>query len=227
MKELIIPNITLESVSLKPEKTDLKKRVEKPNDLNDAIKIGKPICMTLDENIIDDPDLKILLKNELDKADYYIVYMACSFKPPVDHHFINAWFTVDLNESNLSEDKAPIAWSMMPEKLSSTEEITQKIGVDSKLKIFSLGVEQEITSKKDEVHVEASGFLDTLAEWEINETSNRPISNAYKFELVVRVPSGIKAKGEISLTASIEKKSFMPWTYKADIDAQSRLIDIG
>jgi hypothetical protein len=172
--------------------------------------IGEPLSRKLEPA---DQEVTAEIKAQLDKFDFYLVQLACSFQPAEGCRFHIATFEINL-EANPSPP-TPLAYDLQPDKVEDELKVNRKFALDPNFKLKILqqeiglsGVPIKAELTKEYVtytsRIVASGLQTSQASWQFARTKAREINGSYRLLMVVRKPKGSKVTGQMSLTASQE-----------------------
>jgi len=192
-------------VALIPEKTKALTRGG-PGRIEGSIRLGLPIVRAITH---DELDAATARQHRADLATfrYHLVQLACSLRPPDGEHFGRAFIHVKLEGGT---DEAPvIAYSLDPMERTITEGRSTRIGIGADLGLISIEAEHERTASREVATVVAYGVRTGEPSWELKRAGGRVLQGSYYFAILTRSPIGIRTRGTVSLTATIEKWRFV------------------
>jgi hypothetical protein len=196
------------------------------------IEVGEPgaIPLTL-ERVGDDQELRHFLEGDSKDYDFSLVHLSCTFDPPEDEPFTEAWLTVVLSHGHSSGGGAddPIAWSMKPLRLNRRINETRKVTLGGQLKLLEglVGIEaQREVNKQEEVlkpFLQAFNLMNPDPYWRFRETGTIHIDGAYRLALVVRGPKGTAMRGVVAAEALVKRKHLGIVPYRALFEDRPQL----
>jgi hypothetical protein len=217
--------ITWHETVLEPDESRITKGVDVAGagQLKGWVSLGEPVIfpITLDEVPEDDPDLRQFLAANGATYNFYMVHLACTFRPADGESFDKAWLAVDLSREDGLPQPQPIAWSMKPTKLDKLVEISRTVKLGATLKLAEIvvgpeaGLEQERKWTGSEIFLEALNELQPNPIWEFSRTNSVEIRGGHRLVLVARTPKEAATQGAVSLSASVERKRLGIIPYRA------------
>jgi hypothetical protein len=185
--------------------------------LRERLSLGRPLVLALEPGTVDDEgDLRAFLAAEADRFRYYRVHLACTFAAPDDEPFEQAWLTVRLMSD-------AIAWSVAPARLARPSAGSRRFKLAAKAVIAEAGVEVEQAGGLDEVYLEALGLREPVVTWEFSRTTSERIRGSQPLALVARAPAGATLRGEVELTATVQRSRFLVLRYRAEYESRPAL----
>lgn len=159
--------------------------------LQGRISIGGPLAMPVTAGLLaGDPQAQAFFAIESARASFHLVHLSVTFEdgppPPALE-----WATVELALSNASSAVQPVAWSMMPHRVTDTHELQRSFTLGPQLKF--LGVEAKAgevsmaaKEQRTKVFLEALRDLQSVPKWRFTRTSNMPLRGAHRLIMVIR-----------------------------------------
>jgi hypothetical protein len=204
-------------------------------ELAGRLSIGEPIAIPLEAADLDsddaaDRDLRLFLESEATTHAYYLVRLACTFRPEAGEPFAQASLGVLLTRADGVPEPKPIAWSMTPRRAEDSVEFSTSVKLEGKASLggfVDVSGGPQITKKltRRQIQLAALNELGSNPIWELRKTESGDIDGSYLFALVVRAPRGIPAHAKLALSASIERARLAGrfFTYRALLpDAMQR-----
>ena len=186
--------------------------------LRNRVSIGGPVHRRIDADLADTEQLRFLREEAAD-SDFYLLHLTCTLHPVAEEPFTEALIELDL--TNADNTKAPIAWSMHPDQMVDTVEVSRTVSLGPALKIFGVGVnltgQQQRSVTKREIFVEALYELESTPSWGLYRTSSSELRGLFRFHLVVRAPKRSMVSGTTSVQAKVQRKRFGVIPYNADV----------
>ena len=112
--------------------------------LRHRISIGGPVHRRIDPDSADDTELRRFLEEEAADWDFYLLHLTCTLQPAAEEPFTEALIELDLAHADGAG--APIAWSMHPDQMVDTVEVSRTVSLGPTLKILGVGV--NLTSRQ-------------------------------------------------------------------------------
>ncbi len=218
---------------LKPDQSHVTKGlgIGESNQLNGWISLGEPVALPIgvDQAREDNKDLRRFLELNGGQFKFYLVHLACTFKPSSGEQLLKAWLTVQLAREDGSPGSPPIAWSMKPGRLAQPVSVSRTVEIGVSLKLADIVEGPEAGVKQEKIWTESQIFLEALNElqsdpvWEFTRTDTAEIRGGYQFVLVVRCPRETACLGSMRLLATVERKRFLLISYRSDFPDAPRL----
>jgi hypothetical protein len=218
---------------LKPDTSHITKELGfgEAGQLSGWISLGEPITLpiSLDKVRDDDKDLRQFLELNGGNFKFYLVHLACTFKPSSGERFLKAWLTVQLTREDESLESPPIAWSMKPDRIAQPVSVSHTIQMGASLKLAEIVEGPEAGIKREREWTESQVFLEALNElqsnpaWEFTRTDTAEIHGGHRFVLVVRCPRETAALGMLRLSATVERKRLFVISYRTDFPGAPHL----
>lgn len=221
------PEPAMQEVALVPEQRTVKGAAfVLPDSLKNCLSLGGAIVIALTpENSASDPDLRNFVIAEAGRFRYYMIQMACTFTPQNEEPFVRAWFQVMLTGQD-GAASLPIAYSMTPESLAVPIENSSSYKLTADAKLVKAEAETKQTVKQEEAYLLALNQMEAQPVWQFSRTPNAAINGSYRLRMVVRAPHDVVARGTIALTATVEKKHFGIFPYRADVPPDAEIFDL-
>jgi hypothetical protein len=175
--------------------------------LQGRISLGGPVALPVTIDLVArDPQARAYFELESTQASFHLVHISVTFEdgappPPLE------WVTVELALSSTSSQVQPVAWSMMPHRVTDTHELQRSFTLGPQLKF--LGVEASageisVASKehRTKVFLEALRDLQSTPKWRFTRTSNMPLRGAHRLVMVIRAERGAATGVRISVRAA-------------------------
>lgn len=187
--------------------------------LHHRISVGGPVHRRIDTDSTDDTELRRFLEDAAADWDFYLLHLTCTLQPAAEEPFTEALIELDLGHADSAG--APIAWSMHPDRLVDTVEISRTVSLGPTLKILGVGVnltgEQQRKATKREIFLEAMYELESTPSWGLYRTSSSELRGLFRFHLVVRAPKHSMVIGTTSVEAKVRRRRFGVIPYRADL----------
>lgn len=187
--------------------------------LRHRISIGGPVHRRIDADSTDDTELRLFLEEEAADWDFYLLHLTCTLQPAAEEPFTEALIELDLADADGTG--APIAWSMHPDRMVDTVEVSRTVSLGPTLKILGVGVnltsQQQRTATRREIFVEAMYELESTPSWGLYRTSSSELRGLFRFHLVVRAPKRSMVSGTTSVQAKVQRRRFGVIPYNADV----------
>ena len=171
------------------------------------------------------------MKQQLGRADFFLVQLACSLRPEPDQHVEWARFSVSLSPKRVGVSD-PIAIDLHPMELYDEMEKNIKWTLSPKLKFEK--VEGSIGEYTTEIKytqlvpvITAAGALESLFSWDMKQTQGHPLCGARWFHAVVKRPKGadgVQARFNVVADVVTEGRLFRFGTKEEAKMQASRLI---
>ena len=227
------PITTWHEPILKPDESRITKALNMAelDQLTGWISLGEPIVLPITSKLVPEDDMALRQFLELNDASYkfFLIQLACTFKPPQDEWFKQAWMAVNLVREDNSPESQPIAWDMQPKLVAQPVEISSTVKLNASLKLAEIflgaqaGVEQEKKWTESQIFLEALNELQSDPVWEFSRTVTAQIRGLHRFHLVVRAPRGAVTSGTVNLSATVERKRFLFITYQTNFSDAPQL----
>jgi hypothetical protein len=184
--------------------------------LDGWLKIGVPWCTPLTQTIAgNDPELLRYITSRNSQHRFALVAFSCTFNPQGDAEFVKAWVEVQLSRDDGSSGPQPVAYSMQPLKGDTPQQLSRTVKIGSDLKILQQGAEVQLTQNVENLFIEALYEGQSNPAWELSRTPAASIKGVQRFSMVVQQPNQAPSSGSVTISASVEKKRFGVFTYKA------------
>ena len=187
--------------------------------LRHRISIGGPVHRRIDADSTDDTELRLFLEKEASDWDFYLLHLTCTLQPAAEEPFTEALIELDLVDADGTG--APIAWSMHPDRMVDTVEVSRTVSLGPTLKILGVGVnltsQQQRRATRREIFVEAMYELESTPSWGLYRTSSSELRGLFRFHLVVRAPKRSMVSGTTSVQAKVQRRRFGVIPYNADL----------
>lgn len=162
------------------------------------------------------PEMALLAKN----ADFFLVHLACSFRPTRSSRVESASFVTYLRSKNSKDDV--IAYDMFPKDIKDEKKSDVKIAISPNLK-FTSGAEVGLGSfeiafeyKKLEPVITAFGLLEKRVGWDFARSSHQDIRGTKSLFLIIKRPAGVDAvRATFELNAEVRIRQ---WLLGASVD---------
>jgi len=171
--------------------------------------LGEPAAVPIRESTLgDDIELKRFFAAQKAQWGFHAVQLRCTFAAGEGETFERATVTVQLSAENSGSGRTPMAWSMSPFKLAQKIKTTQSdsIGADLKLLNSKLGYTVEVPD--NQLYVIAYNEQCANPYWYLKAVPGITIEGVERFSMIVRIPRGSKAAGQLSVAADILARRF-------------------
>jgi hypothetical protein len=226
MTELELADPTLDPVPLGIETKLGGGAGDAPEEQDDRISIGRPTCIALDVNSVDE-EARVFLQGQPD-VTFWLLGLTCSFRADDDEPIERAWLEVRLETTQPTGAAAPTAWSMEPVKLSDPMQVTRVTKLDGSLKLTtpvvpievgpSMGRETTESAEQELPFVEAFREGTSRPSWIFSRTKITDVRGIHRLRTVIELPAGATGRAEISAGASLRLKLLGLIRYKAKLD---------
>lgn len=183
------------------------------------ISVGGPIHRRIDADSTDDAELLHFLKEEAADSDFYLVHVTCTLRHRDDEPFTEVLLELDLTQPGAPP--APIAWSMLPDRVTEPVEVSRTVSLGPTMKILGVGIEAKgeagLKLTKQVPSLEALYELESTPSWALYRTDSIELRGLYRFHLVVRAPKGSAVIGTTSIEAKVRRKLLGVIPYRADL----------
>jgi len=173
----------------------------------------------IDTDSADDAELRRFVAGEAADSDFYLLHLTCTLRPAEEEPFTEALIEMDLAEEDGTDP--PIAWSMQPDRMTDSVEVSRTVSLGPTLKLCGVGVdlkgEQSRKVTKQQVSVEAMYELESTPSWGLYRTSSSELRGLYRFHLVVRASKGSVVSGTTLVEAKIRRRRWGVIPYAADL----------
>ena len=221
---LSLPRLAWQELTLAPD--DIVTRGEEHDDrpLADLIALGGPTSIPITaDDVADDGDAVAFVRARAQSFSFFLVHLACAFRPLDGEPFLTATVQLDLSRGDGVASPAPIALSMKPDRLGEPVELSRSVKLGATLKILEAGAEQVVTTTYEDPFLEALNELRSDPCWQLHRTRHIDIRGSQRFVMVVQAPLGSDARGSVTLSAEVKRKRFGIVSYAAALSDQRPL----
>lgn len=187
--------------------------------LRRRVSVGGPVYRRVTVDTADDAELRYFLDHEAADSDFYALHLTCTLRPDADEPFIEALIELELVGDGFG--RAPIAWSMQPDRLADVVEVTRTVSLGPTLKLQGFGAdmkaERKQAAKRQQVFLEAMYELESTPSWGMYRTDAIELRGLYRFHLVVRAPKDSIVTGTTSVEAKVRRRRFGVVPYRAGL----------
>ncbi|GAA4603775.1 hypothetical protein BJY16_004739 [Actinoplanes octamycinicus] len=208
MPELVLPHLERQPITLLREPVEVRGPGEPagPAELSGRLFLGGPLAVPLGPGDLDD-DGRMFLAAEAGAFDYRLTHLALTVTGDDDAPFASVTLGVALT----CDDGEAVAWSMAPDRVTDTAQLTDRFRFGPQLSLLgveaSLGsVERTRVRQGSEPLVEALRPLRADPAWIIRRGRHTPVAGAYRFVMVVRSPAGAAVRTGITVTARVRRR---------------------
>ncbi|MCQ9133084.1 hypothetical protein [Streptomyces hilarionis] len=167
------------------------------------------------------------LTAEAAHSDYLLLSLTCAFRPPANGDpFADAAVGILLKSPDEPADRQPIAWSISPRKRSHPVERATTVALTAKLAIVESTLEVTPGQGREELFVVGMGERDSDPEWRVQATSRHPLIGDETFTVIVKATAGTPVQAHVTVAATIKHRRFGLISYRADLPAALRTIDL-
>ncbi|WIM99409.1 hypothetical protein ACTOB_003060 [Actinoplanes oblitus] len=194
MPELSLPPLDQQPITLVPEPLDVRGPGDPaPGELAGRLFLGGPLAVPL--------------TGGADGFAYRLTHLALTVIADDDAPFESVTLGVELT----CDAGEAIAWSMAPDRVTDTAQLTDRFRFGPQLSLLgveaSLGsVERTRVRQGTELLVEALRPLRADPAWVIRRGRHTPAAGAYRFVMVVRSPAGGTVRTGITVTARVRRR---------------------
>jgi hypothetical protein len=214
-----LPDPPMQDLVLVPKAEHFRGQAGEPEarePLRHRISIGGPVYRRIDADSTDDAELRRFLVEEAADSDFYLLHLVCTLRPSEEEPFKEVLIELDLAQKGGA--RAPIAWSMEPDRVTDAVELSRTFSLGPTLKFSGVGVDltagqgRKIT--KQEVFLEAMYELESTPSWGLYRTSSTELRGQQRFHLVIRAPKGSVVSGTTLVEAKVQRRRFgvIPFT---------------
>jgi hypothetical protein len=209
MIELTLADATAEDVSL-----HLQERITKgehtasvPELLKGRVTLGVPAVVRLSAALVKDDGVTAEFRRQLKDDAFYFVQLACTFHRNERTPFAEAWLRVNLRPESSAPSPGAIAWSMRPERVEDTQEITNSVELSSQFKLMPISQKLKMGDKVKtavrRVQVAANGLMESTPYWHFRRIDASELEGAMQMGLVVKAPRSVPVSANIELRAMV------------------------
>ncbi len=199
---------------------------EAPDEPDDRISLGRPVCVALPPDLVD-ADAQVFLQGR-PQSQFCLLALTCSFRADDDAPIERAWIEVRLETQAPEGSDAPIAWSMEPLSVSDPMHVEETAKLDASLKLTtplvpvelgpSVGREKKVVIDRPLPWVEAHREGTSRPSWIFSRTAIVDVRGPHRLRTVVELPAGATGQAEISAGASLRLKALGLIPYRARLD---------
>lgn len=187
-----------------------------PTALPGHISVGVPVVTPIDPRKLDNGILSDYVNNEARRSTFYLVHLVVSIHPVE-----NEWVTklgvgvVLTKDASPANHQGPIAWSLYPLASSEPVNLSSSISVAAKLGVLETQASRKVDSTRQRTFVHAFGERESSFEWRFERTSSYDLVGVHSMFAVVKGPLGWPLRGEIVISADVERRRFGILTARA------------
>ncbi len=179
------------------------------------MRIGGPICIPITlEWAGDDQELRRMLMAEVQDYRYSLVHLASTFQPQENEIFEKAWIQIQMESVNGENISSPIAWSMIPAKISQPITFSTGVSVGASLKFVHIDGSVEHEIKRDAIFLEALNELRSDPVWEFSRTAKVDLRGSQRLMMLVRSPKAATVRGHLHLRATLKYQFLKVFSYR-------------
>ncbi len=220
-----LPEQSLTLGSIDPDRGDRGAEGGSLPPLQGRVSIGGPLALPITDDLVaGDPQARAFLAKEGEQASFHLVHLSVTFEddalPRLD------WATVELALSSTSPVVRPVAWSMMPHRVTETHELQRSVTLGPQLKF--MGVEARagevsvaVREQRSKVFLEALRELQSVPKWRFTRTPNMRLRGAHRLVMVIR--AGRDAATGVTTTVQAATKGNLLRRYAAELPDPLRL----
>jgi hypothetical protein len=221
---ITLPKLEWQTLTLEPEGTVTRGHERDDRSISELIALGGPVSIPVTaEHLVDEEDAAAFVRVREGSFSFFLVHLACAFRPLEDEPLLTATVRVDLVRGDGASSPRPIALSIKPLRLSEPVEVSRTIRLGASLKILQPGVEWEETRTFGDPFVEGLNELRSDPVWEFRRTRHTDIRGSQRLVLVVQSPMGSDARGSVALSATVARKRLGILSYAANLPGGNRL----
>lgn len=221
---ITLPKLAWQTLTLDPEGTVTRGHPHDERPLREVIALGGPVSIPVTaEQLTDEDDAAAFVRVREGSFSFYLVHLACAFRPLEDEPLLAATVHIDLVRGDGASSPRPIALSIKPLRLSEPVEVSRTISLGASLKILQSGVEKAETRTFEDPFVEGVNELRSDPQWEFRRTRHTDIRGSQRLVLVVQSPIGSDGRGSVALSATVSRKRFGILSYSATLTGGNRL----
>jgi hypothetical protein len=158
-------------------------------------------------------------------SDFWLVRLACSFRPRRQVRVDWARFGVTLHGAGQAAD--PVAFDLYPKDISVERRGNVKVGLTPKLKLSDLEVELgeavlDFQYDRLEPLITGSGVLQANPAWEFEPARGHPLTGSRFMHLVVKCPRGGEGvRASFHVEADLVEEGVFRWRWWSRQDAEA------
>jgi predicted transport protein len=179
---------------------------------SDAISLGEPIGVQIDETYAkNDEILALLLRNEQPRSRYvlfrFVVNIADS---ETARKADRLWLNVTLGDVDAPPGRRPIAYSMDPDiEVELVASKGRKVSFGGDLKLVHADVELNRSADTHAIRAQANRKQTSTPNWMLQPTPVRPFAGDYTLTLISRGPDESRTQATAALQAHFRKGDSM------------------
>lgn len=204
MIDLELPPLPQQKVSLQLE-SDLR---TVGGALDGRITLGGPIAASVTPAYVaGDADLRLYVEQEAAHSIYHLVHLSLSFEAELDTPALETT-ALELSLSSTAAAHEPVAWSMMPTRITDPTQLSTTVRLGPQLKLFGIDAtagswERGRVERDKDVFLEALHELRADPAWHLYRTQTMPLRGSHRFIMVLRAPRGATTRVNITVRASV------------------------
>ena len=177
-----------------------------------VVSVGRPRAWPL-HDLIDHEALSPEIRGSLDRTDFFIVRLACSFRPRTSGVSI-AWARFAVHLEPDPGGREPLAFDLYPRVVERERQVGRHVTLSPSLK-FS-----EIEASAGEVGytveyqaldpvLSAAGFEEPTPSWDFSATPHSPVHGGKLMHAVIAAPAGLERLALlVKVTADLNHRGF-------------------
>ena len=203
-----------------------------PEGLDGRVRLGGPAFVPIrpsSDFAATSPDLRAFIEQEARQRAYFLVHISLTFEQAPDEPPLES-AALDVTLSSPEALRRPIAWSMVPLRITDPSEVTTSFTIHPHLKLGGTeisGFEAAWSGVRQQSDVFLQAFRELRADpgWRLRRTPTMPLFGSYRFAMVVRAEKGQVAELELDITAAVRKRGFLR-TYSYQLPGPIRTAEV-
>jgi hypothetical protein len=188
-----------------------------PADQLPIVSIGRPRAWTIDELVLQE-DLPTEMKASLKTEMFFVLRLACSFRPQRDEVRI-AWAQLTLQLKPDQQGLLPLAFDLYPMSVDRERKTSKRISLSPSLKFYDVEAGLgEFAYSVDYPAIEpvltATGIEEETPSWNFTAVSGFPLTGSKLLYAVVAAPRALNRLAvALALTADLDykRRRFSAW----------------
>lgn len=220
MTDVPLSDGLIQAVPLIPDGVTLKSGSHDEERFAQLFALGSVGCIPLNTQAPwMEPELASFLTQEAGLARYFLVHLACDFRPADDLRVSRAWIKIALQAAAPDGDR-PLAWSMDPLRLSDKVEATVGAKLSGDATLFGAEINASEKTARDDHYVLAHCLQGSDPFWAFQERAQRRLEGVHRLKLVVRAPLGAASHGRVQIDATVQRRQFL-FSRKAELPSRA------
>jgi hypothetical protein len=220
--EISPPRLDDRLVTLQPQPTTRGAPAPAGPPLSGRISVGGPIAVAVTgDYVAGSPDLAAFVRQEEATSTYHLVHLAISFDAAEEEPTLST-ASVGLRLSSPAEAATPIAWSMLPSRVTDPTEVVTSFTLGPQLKLLGAdlspgSMSRSSTRRDTEVFLEALRELRSDPGWHLQRTSNLDLRGSHRLVMVVRADRAAPVRVDVAVRATATQGGLFR-RYRAEVE---------